>query len=111
MRDTDDNQAGLIDKTKHIQSKFEYDLYHEEDNVPGTVIQVKMIGNEKKGEKWKIFENNKLALTIDGTKLTSKERGFLHSADGIKFLMNKYKAGTTAISAIKKEMKTLLTKR
>jgi hypothetical protein len=94
--------------SRYVLSKFEYDLYHEEDNVPGSVVHVKRVGNAKKGEKWKIFENNKLALTIDGVKLTSKERNFLYSSEGIIFLMNQFKAGVNTISALKKNMKSLI---
>jgi hypothetical protein len=97
-------------QSKYIFSKFEYDLYHEEDNVPGSVVQVKRFGNAKKGEKWKIFDNNKLSLTIDGVKLTSKERSFLYSVDGINFLIQQYKQGVTAISSLKKNMKSHLVK-
>lgn len=112
-KDTEDSYSANEEgkgQIKYILSKFEYDLYHEEDNIPSPVVQIKKFGNLKKGEKWKIFENNKVALTIDGAKLSSKERSFLYSVQGINFLISQYKSGITAISALKKNMKNFITK-
>jgi len=94
--------------SKSNLNKYEYDLYQEEDNNPGTVIQVKKVGNLKKGEKWKILKDNKLVLTIDGSKLTSKERSFLYTAEGTSFLIKHFKLGNVTITSLKKEIKTIL---
>lgn len=94
--------------TKFNLNKYEYDLYHDDDNVPGTVIQVKKMGNLKKGEKWKVLKDNKLALTIDGTKLTSKERSFLYTPEGISFIISEFKKGVPTITSLKKQIKTIL---
>lgn len=97
--------------TKHNQSKYEYDLYHEDDNIPGRVIQIKKIGNLKKGEKWKVMEDGKVILTIDGESLTSKERNFLYTVEGVNFLMKFFKKGELTVSALKKGIKAFLPKK
>ena len=108
---SDDGFSSMEDgkgQSKYILSKYEYDLFHDEDNVPGDTFHVKRIGDKKKGEKWKVFKNNKLALTIEGTKLTSKEKSFLYSAQGFTFLIEQFKAGFTSISSLKKNTKSLI---
>lgn len=90
---------------KYNLSKFEYDLYHEEYNTINKIIQVKRFGNLEKGEKWKIIEDTKIVLTIEGDKLTKKEKDFLRTPDGFRFLIDQYKNNKTTYGSIKKEMK------
>ncbi len=94
---------------KYVLSKHEYDLYHEEDDVPAKVIRVKRFTLPNKGERWKIFEDNKVVYTLEGSKLTIKEREFLHTVDGINFLITQYKQGIASFSALKNENKKALT--
>jgi hypothetical protein len=95
---------------KHNPSKYEYDLYREEDNIPGRVVQVKKIGNLKKGEKWRVLQDNKVLLTIDGESLTSKEKSFLYTVEGVTFIMNFFKKGELTAAALKKAIKVALSK-
>jgi hypothetical protein len=91
---------------KFILSKFEYDLYHEEEDVPLPIIRVKHFGSPSRGaERWKMFADNKLVLTIEGNKLNKRERAFLRGLDGINFLISCYKLGVKSFSALKKEIK------
>jgi len=90
---------------KYNLSKFEYDLYHEEDDTVEKVIRVKRISIPNKGEKWKIFDDNKLIFTVEGTKLTNKEKEFLRTVDGVNFLISQYKQGLKSINFLKIEMK------
>lgn len=91
--------------TKHNLSKFEYDLYHEEDDNVEKIIRVKKISMPNKGEKWKIFEDNAVMFIVDGAKLTNKEKDFLRSIDGVNFLISQYKHGIKSLNALKNEMK------
>lgn len=93
---------------KYNMSKFEYDLYHEEDNIAEKVIRVRRFSLPNKGERWKIFEDNKITLIIEGGKLTNKEKEFLRSVDGVNFLISQYKKGAKSFNAIKNEIKKLL---
>ena len=90
---------------KYNLSKFEYDLYHEEDDVSEKVIRVKRISLPNKGERWKIFENTKVLMVIEGQKLNKKERGFFQSVEGINWLLAAAKRGIKSFNSFKKDLK------
>ena len=90
---------------KYNLSKFEYDLYHEEDDVSEKVIRVKRMSLPNKGERWKIFEDNKVVFVVEGAKLTNKEKDFLRSVDGVNFLITQFKQGIKSFNALKNEIK------
>src|SRR6266481_2954927 len=77
--------------TKYNLSKFDYDLYHEEDDIAEKIIRVKRVSLPNKCERWKIFEDNHVVFTIEGTKLSKKEKEFLRTPDGFNFLISQYK--------------------
>jgi hypothetical protein len=93
---------------KYSLSKFEYDLYHEEDDTSEKVIRVKRVSMPNKGEKWKIFEDNKVMFIVEGTKLNNKEKDFLRTVDGVNFLIAQYKQGIKSFNALKTEIKKKL---
>lgn len=93
---------------KYNLSKFEYDLYHEEDDKSEKVIRVKRVSMPNKGEKWKIFEDNKVMFVLEGTKLTNKEKEFLRTVDGVNFLIAQYKQGIKSFNSLKNEIKKKL---
>jgi SMC interacting uncharacterized protein involved in chromosome segregation len=90
---------------KYNLSKFEYDLYHEEDDVAEKVIRVKRVSMPNKGEKWKIMTDNKVTFIIEGSKLGKKEREFLNTVDGFNFMLKQAKAGIKSFNALKNEIK------
>lgn len=94
--------------SKYNLSKFEYDLYHEEDDKAEKVIRVKRFSMPNKGEKWKIFEDNKAMFVVEGTKLTNKEKEFLRTVDGVNFLIAQYKDGIKSFNSLKNEIKKKL---
>lgn len=91
--------------TKHNLSKFEYDLYHEEDDKIEKIIRVRRISMPNKGEKWKIFEDNSVMFVVEGNKLSNKEKDFLRSVEGVNFLISQYKQGIKSFTALKTEIK------
>lgn len=93
---------------KLIFSKFEHDFYDETQNVPQKVIRVKRLTLSNKTDKWKIFEDNKVLFTIEGSKLTKKEKEFLYTVDGINFLINQFKTGIKSLNNLKTEIKKQL---
>lgn len=97
--------------SKFNLSKFEYDLYHEELDIAEKVIRVKRIALPK-GEKWKIFEilgkENKLIFTVEGIKLSNKEKEYLRSVEGFNFLVAQSKLGISSFNALRKELKKQL---
>ncbi len=93
---------------KYNLSKFEFDLYHEEYDVSEKVIRVKRVSMPNKGEKWKIFEDNKVMFVVEGMKLTNKEKEFLRTPDGFNFLIAQYKLGIKSFNSLKTEIKKKL---
>src|SRR5512135_2494685 len=93
---------------KYNLSRFEYDLYHEEDDKSQKVIRVKRVSMPNKGEKWKIFEDNKVMFIVEGSKLNNKEKEFLRTVDGVNFLIAQYKEGIKSFNSLKKEIKKKL---
>lgn len=86
-------------------SKFEYDLYHEEDDISMPVVRVKRVNMPNKGEKWKIFKDGKPSFIVEGTYLNNKEKEFLRTVDGVNFLILQFKQGIKSFNALKKEIK------
>lgn len=108
-RDSHENQT-ISDSfkeqnVKFVLSKKEDDLYHDEDNIVHKLIRVKRVGMPNKGEKWKIVDENKVIFTLDGHKLTKKERAFLYTIDGVNFLIEQFKTGAKSFNAIKTALK------
>lgn len=94
--------------SRYNLSKFEFDLYHEEDDVAEKIIRVKKVSLPNNGEDWKIMENNKTMFVVEGAKLTKKEKEFLYTPDGFNFLINQYKQGIKSFNALKNEIKKKL---
>jgi SMC interacting uncharacterized protein involved in chromosome segregation len=94
--------------SKYNLNKFEYDLYHEEDDVAEKIIRVKRFSFPNKGERWKIFDDTKVIFIVEGAKLTSKQREFLQTVDGMNFLINQFKTGIKSFNALKNEIKKIL---
>lgn len=94
--------------SKYSLSKFDFDLYHEEDDVASKVIRVKRVAMPNKGEKWKIMNDNKLIFTIEGTKISKKEKEFLQTVDGFNFMLSQAKAGIKSLNSFRVELKKLL---
>ena len=94
-------------QSKHGLSKFEQDLFKEESDCVEKVISVKRTLINKI-EKWKLFENDNVVLTIDGYRLTNKEKSFLRTIDGFNFLIKQYKSGVDSFSTLKGEIKKVL---
>lgn len=92
---------------KYNLSKFEYDLYHEEDDISQPIIRVKRF-NSSTGERWKIFENSKEMFIIDGFKLTKKQKAYLQTVDGVNFMIKLFKQGIRSFNHFKIELKNEL---
>lgn len=98
----DDVREGSI---KFSLNKSDFDLFHEEDYIPGKVIRVKRIGTVAKGEKWKIYQDEKIVMTIDGALLNNKERAFLSGYEGVLFIIDQYKSKVDTLNKFKKNLK------
>jgi hypothetical protein len=90
---------------KYNLSKFEYDLFHEEDDKIEPIIRVRRVSMPNKEEKWKIMADSKIIFVVEGSKLTNKEKEFLRSVDGVNFLLKQAKAGIKSFNSLKIELK------
>lgn len=93
---------------KNVLSKFDYDLFDEDKHVVEKVVRVKRVQMPNKGEKWRIIENDKIAFTIEGTKISKKEKEYLRTVDGVNFLIAQYKDGIKSLNKLRIELKKKL---
>jgi hypothetical protein len=91
-------------------SKFEYDLYHEEDDIAEKVIRVKRVSMPNKGEKWKVMHDTKVIFTVESTKISKKEREFLQTIEGFNFILSQAKTGIKSLNSFKTALKKVFNK-
>ncbi len=96
---------------KYNFGKFEYDLYHEEDDISEKVIRVKRVFMPNNGEKWKVMNDTKIIFTIESTKISKKEREFLQTIDGFNFILSQAKTGIKSLNGFRAELKKVLNKK
>jgi hypothetical protein len=94
--------------TKYSLNKFEYDFHREENNTIEKIIRVKRFSVPNNGEKWKIFEDNKVMFILEGNKLNNKEKEYLKTVAGFNFLISQYKQGIKSFNALKSELKKII---
>lgn len=95
--------------SKTTFSKFEYDLYHDEDNVVMPILNIKRENLPNNEIRWKIFKGSELFLIIEGNKLSKNERNFLGTANGMNFLFSQMKAGVDTFIKLKANLKVAAT--
>jgi len=95
-----------IQSNKFVLSKIEDELYKEEKNIVMPIVRVKHIGLPNKGDKWKIYADDKVVLVLTGALLNKKEKAFLHSLAGVNFLIAQSKAGVNTANGMRKAVKT-----
>lgn len=95
---------------KYNLSKFEYDLYHEEDDVAEKVIRVKRSSMPNKGEKWKVMNDNKVIFTIESPKISKGEREYLQTVEGFNFILTQAKTGIKSLNSFRIELKKQISK-
>lgn len=87
-------------------SKNDTELFKDEDYTPNTLISVKRIDLPKKGiEDWEINVDKEVVLVLKGNRFTNKEKEYLRSVDGMKFLVSSFKSGNRSVVKIKEHMK------
>lgn len=96
---------------KYVSSKFDHDLYHEDDDKKFSMIRIKLFVDKKtKNLKWKFFENTKNTIVLDGDSMSEEEINFIKSPEGINFCLKEYKLGFKTEEKIKNKIKEQLSK-
>lgn len=93
---------------RHSISKFEHELFKDSDNKIESIIRIKRT-NGSGGERWRIYEDNKIVYTLESEKLNNKERDFLRTPAGFTFLIEQYKLKFTSLKSLRDSMKVNLT--
>ena len=71
-------------------SKHEHELFNDDDNIKFPLINIKRINlPKKKIEDWQILVDGKVMLVLKGTRFSNKEKEYLRTLDGIKFVIDR----------------------
>ena len=101
----DEDNFEFKENKKLIFSKFDYELYNEEEaKIVHDLFRIKRTGKNNT-EKWKFYKNAKLFFTLDSLSLAKKEKEFLYTHEGLSFLLQKLKSGIDNVTKLKKEIK------
>lgn len=103
----DQNDSEIRSFNFHLL-KADNELFDEDSNKANKVISAKRVKLPKNGEDWQILENGKAVLVLKGTRFTNVEKNFLHTVDGMKFLVSEYKTGSRSVLKIKEKIKQIL---
>jgi hypothetical protein len=102
---SDSFEIGEYKGSKSILSKFDNDLFNENDDKVEKVFSVKRTESRTRGERWKILADDEIILIIEGNKISKKDSIYLRSANGFNFLIDCIKKNIRSVNAIKKELK------
>lgn len=90
---------------KGTLNRYEYDLFDEEKDKIEKLVRVKRIQMPNKGEKWKIFCDNKPIFVIEGSKISKKEKEYLRTPEGFSFLILQCKNGIKSLNKLRIEIR------
>tara|TARA_Y100000310_G_C20243195_1_gene605597 strand:+ start:92 stop:463 length:372 start_codon:yes stop_codon:yes gene_type:complete len=65
------------------------------------LINVRRISLPRMGENWEISEDGRKVLILRGVRLTKRERCVLRTVEGIKLVVEEYKAGNRSVAKMK----------
>lgn len=98
-------------KENPVASKFSFDLFDEKvATIQHPVVRVKHISNDS-SEKWRIYHNSKNTFTLEGVKLSRKEKEFLRTVEGVRFLLDRGKDEELTLLQLKRDMKPKLSRK
>ena len=91
--------------TKPASSKDDLELFDEKTaKIKADLFEVKRLSGKE--ERWKITKNGKLMFTLEGSKISVKEKKFLNSKEGFLFLLNQSKIGIQSLNDLRKKIKS-----
>ena len=96
----------VIDEEKFSRNgslRNDTELFDDESYIPHSTVRVKRV-EYGKGEDWEVLVDNKTALVLKGVRFTSKEKDFLRTIAGIKFVMDGFKKGWKSVSEFKRQI-------
>lgn len=105
---SEEQEDYLMEDKDYISNKYNNDLFDDESYVAQDIISARRVSLPKNGEDWEILKNNRVVMTINGLKLSEKEKSFLRSVDGFQLLISEYKAGLKSVLDLRKKIKKMV---
>lgn len=102
-RAPDSDEEYTVDESSPNLLK-DHELFKDESYVPHKIIRVKRVNITKGAEDWKIMEDNQAVLVLKGSRFTNKEKEFLRTPEGFRFIVDGYKDGWRSINKFKQNM-------
>jgi hypothetical protein len=109
-KDKYDTEEYVIDEDKFYRTSSLRqctELFNEDSHIPHQVISVKRV-EFSKTEDWEIKADQKAVMILKGVRFTAKEKKFLRTVDGIKFVIEGYKSGWNNVSEFKRNIKSYI---
>jgi len=69
------------------------------------IINVRRIVLPRNGENWEVLDDGRKVLVLRGVRLTKREKGVLRTVEGIRMVIEEYKAGNSSIAKIKNKLR------
>jgi len=85
---------------KSSLSKQDSELFNEEDYVPGKSVRVKV-----SDDGWQVLIDGDEFLMLRSSRFSAKERKFLETPDGLKFVIAGINSGWNSVSEFKRQIR------
>ena len=99
-----DDEYSVEDKNTSLLKDTE--LFKVEDYIPHKVIRVKRVTKAKGTEDWNILEDSDVSLVLTGSRFNNKEKDFLRTPEGFKYIVDGFKKGWRSINKFKQNLTT-----
>jgi len=98
-----DNETNDLEKHKvSFTINQSNELFDDEEAAKKhKLINIRRVSLPRKGENWEVYDDGRKVLILRGVKLTKKERGVLRTVNGIRLVVEEYKAGNRSVAKIK----------
>lgn len=78
------------------------ELYDDEEaSKKHKLINIRRVALPRKGENWEISEDGRKVLILRGVRLTKREKSVLKTVEGIRLVVEEYKAGNRSVAKMK----------
>lgn len=104
-----DNDSGVgnseVRNFAYHLTKADNEFFREDLYKPNSIVRIKRKFSKKNGEEWQIIQDGDLVLTLKESRFTIAERSFLHTVEGMQFLMQSFKSGICSVAKLKEAIK------
>ena len=101
MKDKNEEEYSIGESSSTIIK--DHELFRPENHIPHKVVRVKRV-TSKGAEDWRIIEDGDTTLTLKGVRFNNKEKEFLRTPEGFRYVMDGYKKGWRSVSKFKQNL-------